>query len=98
MCLKFFANRLLINIYDSSIIKLFQAIIIKQKGKIWMRMNCKQLMEWRLFGKEFIIYDTFGNPLFLVKQITKFIRTSKRKSNVKQKWIHEKYTFNAAMK
>ena len=32
MCLKFFANRLLVNIYDSSIIKLFQAII-KQKGK-----------------------------------------------------------------
>ena len=36
-----------------------------------------------LFGKEFIIYDTkefrtydtFDNPLFLVKQITKFIIT-----------------------
>ena len=75
MCLKFFANRLLVNIHDSSIIKLFQAIIIKQKGKIWMRMNCKQLMKWRLFGKEFIIYDTFCNPLFLVKQIAKFIIT-----------------------
>ena len=31
MCLKFFANRLLINIHDSNIIKLFQAIRIKQK-------------------------------------------------------------------
>ena len=25
-----------------------------------------------LFGKEFIIYDTFDNILFLVKQIAKF--------------------------
>ena len=76
------------NIHDSSIIKLFQATIIKQKGKIWMRMNCKQLMKWRLFGKEFIIYDTFDNPLFLVKQIAKFIRTS----NVNQMLSKSEFT------
>ena len=29
-----------------------------------------------LFRKEFKIYDTFDNTLFLMKQITKFIRTS----------------------
>ena len=31
-------------------------------------------MKLWLFGKEFIIYDTFDNQLFLVKQIAKFIR------------------------
>ena len=29
-------------------------------------------MKLWLLGKEFIIYDTFDNPLFLVKQIAKF--------------------------
>ena len=33
-------------------------------------------MKLWLFGKEFRTYDTFDNPLFLVKQIAKFIRTS----------------------
>ena len=92
MCLKFFANRLLVNIHDSNIIKMFQSIIIKQKGKIWMRMNCKQLMKWRLFGKEFRTYDTFDNQLFLVKQIAKFIRTPNVR--VKQKWVYGKHIFN----
>ena len=32
-------------------------------------------MKLWLFGKEFRTYDTFDNPLFLVKQIAKFIRT-----------------------
>ena len=32
-------------------------------------------MKLWLLGKEFIIYDTFDNQLFLVKQIAKFIIT-----------------------
>ena len=40
-----------------------------------MKINCKQLMKLWLFGKEFKIYDTFDNTLFLVKQIAKFIIT-----------------------
>ena len=55
---------------------------------MWTKINCKQLMKWRLFGKEFIIYDTFGNPLFLVKQIAKFIRTS----NVNQMLSKSEFT------
>ena len=32
-------------------------------------------MKLWLFGKEFRIYDTFDNPLFLVKPNAKFITT-----------------------